>query len=234
MCQEIFTMVLLPDMSLYVVATPIGNIKDITLRALETLKEVDLILCEDTRHSGQLLHQYEIRKPLLSFHEHNELQRIPEVISRLKNGENIALISDAGTPLISDPGFKLVRAARQENLEVVAVPGASATTAAISISGLPTDKFLFVGYLPKTSGKKEELLQKLVELKKLLPQSLVFYESPHRIEKTLIDLERYFPESLVSVQRELTKVHEQILNGTITEVRAKLTSTKGEFTIVLN
>ena len=221
-------------MALYIVSTPIGNINDITLRALETLKRVDLVLCEDTRHSGQLLHQYDIKKPLLSFHEHNELQRIPEIISRLKNGEDIALISDAGTPLISDPGFKLVRAAREENLEVISVPGASAATAALSISGLPTDKYLFVGYLPKTSGKKEELLKKLVELKKLLPQSLVFYESPHRIEKTLTDLEKYFPESIVSVQRELTKIHEQVLTGPITEVRPKLTSTKGEFTVVLN
>ena len=221
-------------MALYIVATPIGNIKDITLRALEVLKEVDLILCEDTRHSGQLLHQYEIKKPLLSLHEHNEPQRIPEIVNRLKNGENIALISDAGTPLISDPGFKLVRAAREENLDVVAIPGPSAATAALSISGLPTDKFLFVGYLPKTSGKKEELLRKLVDLKKLLPQSLVFYESPHRIEKTLTELEKYFPESQVSVQRELTKIHEQVFTGPISKVRTKLTSTKGEFTIILN
>lgn len=172
-------------MALFVVATPIGNINDITLRAIETLKGVDLILCEDTRHSSQLLHQYGIDKPLLSFHEHNELQRLPEVISKLKLGESIALISDAGTPLVSDPGFKLVRAAREENIDVRTIPGPSASVAALSIAGLPSDKFLFVGYLPKTSGKREELLKKLVEVKKLIPQTLIFYESPHRIEKLL-------------------------------------------------
>ena len=192
------------------------------------------MLCEDTRHSGQLLHQYEISKPLLSFHEHNELQRIPELINRLKNGDNIALISDAGTPLISDPGFKLVRTAREEGLEVKAIPGPSAAVAALSVSGLPTDKFLFVGYLPKGSGKREQLLKKLVEVKKTLPQTLILYESPHRIEKTLSELEQYFPTAVVSVQRELTKIHEQVLNGTFEQVRSKITSTKGEFTIVLS
>lgn len=221
-------------MALFVVATPIGNINDITLRAIETLKGVDLILCEDTRHSSQLLHQYGIDKPLLSFHEHNELQRLPEVISKLKLGESIALISDAGTPLVSDPGFKLVRAAREENIDVRTIPGPSASVAALSIAGLPSDKFLFVGYLPKTSGKREELLKKLVEVKKLIPQTLIFYESPHRIEKTLNELEKYFPESIVSVQRELTKIHEQVLSGKIGKVRQELKTSKGEFTVVLN
>ncbi len=221
-------------MALYIVSTPIGNIKDITLRALEILKGVDLILCEDTRHSGQLLHQYEISKPLLSFHEHNELQRIPEILTRLKNNENIALISDAGTPLISDPGFKLVRAARQENIEVRSIPGPSAVIAALASSGLPTDKFLFVGYLPKTSGKRNELLKHLTEVKEIVPQTLVFYESPHRIGKTLEELEQHFPTATVSIQRELTKIHEQVITGPINEVKSKLTSTKGEFTIVLN
>lgn len=221
-------------MSLFIVSTPIGNSKDITLRALEVLQSVDLILCEDTRHSGQLLHQYEIKKPLLSFHEHNELQRIPEIINRLKNGDKIALISDAGTPLISDPGFKLVRAVRAEEITVTAVPGPSAVISALSVSGLPTDKFLFVGYLPKSSGKREELLQKLIDIKKVLPQTFVFYESPHRIEKTLEELGKYFPESQISLQRELTKVHEEIINGPIAEAKTKVKSFKGEFTICLN
>ncbi len=223
-------------MALYIVATPIGNIKDITLRALETLKEVDLILCEDTRHSGQLLHNYKIKKPLLSFHEYNELTRIPEIIQRLKNGENIALISDAGTPLISDPGFKLVRAAREEGIDVKTIPGPASAIAAMSISGLPTDKFLFVGYQPKTSGKREKLLETLVEIKNKLPTSIIFYESPHRVDKLLEELSKVFPESQVSVQRELTKIHETVLTGSINEVRKQLTgkSHKGEFTIVLN
>ncbi len=223
-------------MALFIVATPIGNIKDITLRALEVLKEVDLILCEDTRHSGQLLHDYDIKKPLLSFHEHNEVFRIPEVIQRLKQGENIALISDAGTPLISDPGFKLVRTAREEDIEVKTIPGPSAVIASMSISGLPSDKFLFVGYLPKTSGKREGLLKNLVEVKKLTPTSFIFYESPHRVDKLLEELVKVFPESQISVQRELTKIHETVLTGSIKDVKEKLTgkSHKGEFTIILH
>lgn len=221
-------------MALYVVATPIGNKKDISLHALEVLKAVDLILCEDTRHSGQLLSDYEIKKPLLSFHEHNEIYRIPEVIQRLKGKEEIALVSDAGTPLISDPGFKLVRAARQENLDVQSIPGASAATAGLSISGLPTDKFLFVGYLPKSSGKRDELLKKLVEVKKILPQTLIFYESPHRINKTLEELGKYFPDNQISLQRELTKLHQQVLTGTAQQLTKQLTTTKGEFTLILN
>ncbi len=223
-------------MALFVVATPIGNIKDITLRALEVLKDVDLILCEDTRHSGQLLHDYEIKKPLMSFHEHNEISKIAEIVQRLKNGENIALISDAGTPLISDPGFKLVRTAREEGLEVKTIPGPSAAIAAMSISGLPTDKFLFVGYLPKTSGKRGRLLNELSEIKNRLPTSVIFYESPHRIGKLLEELSQIFPGSQISVQRELTKIHETVITGSINEVKEKLIgkSHKGEFTIVLN
>lgn len=221
---------------LFIVGTPIGNIKDISLRALDVLGEVDLILCEDTRHSGQLFHNYNINKPLLSFHEHNEISRIPEIIQKLKQGENIALVSDAGTPLISDPGFKLVRACHEEGIEVKVVPGPSAAIAAMSISGLPTDKFLFVGYLPKTSGKREKLLKELVEVKKVVPTSVIFYESPHRVDKLLNELSKFFPESNVSVQRELTKIHETVLTGSIIEVKEKLNekSHKGEFTIILN
>jgi 16S rRNA (cytidine1402-2'-O)-methyltransferase len=224
-------------MSLYVVATPIGNLKDITLRALETLEGADLILCEDTRHSGNLLSYHNIKKPLLAFHEHNEVQKITEVINLLKQGQNIALISDAGTPLISDPGFKLVRQARQEGIEVKSVPGPSAAVAALSISGLPTDKFLFVGYLPKTQGKKEELLKKLASIHQLLPMSLIFYEAPHRLVKTLEDLAKTFPQQQISLQRELTKVHEETIFGTVQEVNSKVknkASIKGEVTLILH
>ncbi len=220
-------------MSLFVVATPIGNSKDITLRALETLKSVDLILCEDTRHSGQLLSQYEIKKPLLSFHDHNETERIPELITKLKSGEDIALISDAGTPLISDPGFKLVRAVREEKIPVVTIPGPAAVTAALSIAGLPTDKFLFVGYLPKSAGKRKTLMSNLVKIKEILPQTLVFYESPYRIEKLLGEIETHFPDSKVSLQRELTKIHEQVQIGGINEIINQPKVLKGEFTIVV-
>ncbi|HEY4694873.1 MAG TPA: 16S rRNA (cytidine(1402)-2'-O)-methyltransferase [Candidatus Nanoarchaeia archaeon] len=220
-------------MALYVVATPIGNIKDITLRALEVLKEVELILCEDTRHSGQLLHHYSINKPLLSFHEHNEVQRIDEVIAKLKQGQNIALISDAGTPLISDPGFKLVRAARENGLQIKVVPGPSAAVAALSIAGLPSDKFLFVGFLPKTTGKREALLKRLAEIRRLLPMSLIFYESGHRLSKTLKELAFLFPDHQISLQRELTKVHEEVVNNKVSELAARPPSVKGEITLVV-
>lgn len=220
--------------TLFVVATPIGNSQDITLRALEVLSKADLIICEDTRHTGQLLHNYNINKPLLSFHEHNEIARTGEIIQKLELGENIALVSDAGTPLISDPGFKLVRACQEKGIEVKAVPGPSAAIAAMSISGLPTDKFLFVGYLPKTSGKREKLLKELAEIKNLLPMSVIFYESPHRIGKLLAELAKTFPESKVSVARELTKVHEEVVSGEASEVANSLKSLKGEFTVILN
>lgn len=222
--------------TLFIVATPIGNLQDLSFRALEVLDQVDLILCEDTRHSSLLLNHYKIKKPLLSFHEHNEVERIPEVINRLKNDEKIALISDAGTPLVSDPGFKLVRAARENEIEVKAIPGPSAVVAALSISGLPTDKFFFIGYLPKTSGKRETLLKNLVEVKKLIPTSVIFYESPFRVDKLLAELNKFFPASQVSVQRELTKVHEAVLTGPIPEVAKQLSGKthKGEFTLILN
>lgn len=222
--------------TLYIVATPIGNLKDITWRALEVLKEVDLILCEDTRHTSLLLNNYEIKKPLLSFHEHNEVRRISEILTRLKNDENIALVSDAGTPLISDPGFKLVRAARENGIEVKPIPGPNAAIAAISSSGLPTDKFFFIGYLPKTSGKRETLLNNLLAVQRLIPTSFIFYESPFRVDKTLSEILKFFPDSQVSVQRELTKVHETVLTGTIHEVKEKLSGKphKGEFSIVLH
>lgn len=220
--------------TLFVVATPIGNSKDITLRALEVLREVDLILCEDTRHSGQFLSQYQISKPLLSLHEHNEVQKIPEILKLLQADKQIALISDAGTPLISDPGFKLVRELRAANINVVAIPGPNAAIAALSVSGLPTDKFLFVGYLPKTSGKREKLLKELVTIRTTLSISIIFYESPFRMKKLLTQLNQYFPKSQLSIQRELTKIHEEILTGSPKVVMEQLKTTKGEFTIILN
>ncbi len=223
-------------MPLYIVSTPIGNNKDITLRALETLQQANAILCEDTRHSGLLLHNLEIKKPLISFHEHNEISKLPEIINRLSSGESLALISDAGTPLISDPGFKLVRAASEAKIPVIAIPGPVAAMAALTTSGLPTDKFLFVGYLPKTSGKKEQVLENLTSIYRILPLTLIFYESPHRIHKTLASLVTYFPESQVSLAREITKIHEEIINGPIKEVVEKIAkrSLKGEITLTLH
>jgi len=168
----------------------------------------------------------------LSFYEHNEIAKTFEIIEKLKKGQNIALISDAGTPLISDPGFKLVSAARKEKIEVIPIPGPSSLTAALSIAGLPTDKFLFVGYLPKTAGKRTIILQKLSEIKKILPQSLVFFESPHRINKTLDELRKIFPQATVALARELTKMHEEVIVEKISNL-INIPKTKGEFTIIL-
>ena len=219
--------------TLYIVATPIGNLKDITLRALEVLKDADLILAEDTRRSSQLLTTYDIRKPLESFHEHNEVQKIPTILSMLQAGKKIALVSDAGTPTLSDPGFKLVREAVRENIKVESIPGASAILSALTASGLPTDQFLFVGYLPKKAGKQKEILDfiELVLTKRLT--TVIFFESPFRVKKTLQALAEKFPDSNLVVARELTKVHEEFIRGKSKEIAEKDFPAKGEFTILL-
>jgi 16S rRNA (cytidine1402-2'-O)-methyltransferase len=222
-------------MKLFLVATPIGNLADISQRAVTTLETVDLILAEDTRKTGLLLKHLGIGKPMLSLHEHNEIAQIPHIVARLKEGKTIALVSDAGTPMISDPGFKLVREAIAQSVEVIPIPGPSAVLAALSASGLPTDHFFFVGYLPKTTGKAEMILENLAEFTQKLPTSLVFFESPHRILKTLDLLEKHFPSASLAVGRELTKIHEEFRRGSISEIKSDLKSrsAKGEFTLVL-
>jgi 16S rRNA (cytidine1402-2'-O)-methyltransferase len=219
---------------LYLVATPIGNLKDITFRAIETLKESDLILAEDTRRSEQLLSHYEITKPLESFHEHNELIKLPAVLAKLKNGAKIALVTDAGTPTISDPGFKLVRECLKEGIKVEPIPGPSAVLTALVASGLPTDSFLFLGYLPKKAGKQTEVLDFLEQVWSRRETTIVFFESPHRIKKTLAALAQRFPERQVVLARELTKAHEEFIRGKISEVVGKDFSAKGEFTLLLH
>ncbi len=220
---------------LYLVSTPIGNLEDITLRAKRILGEVDIIACEDTRKTGVLLVKLNIpRKRLLSYYEENELRRIPEIVRLLKEGKNVALVSNAGTPTISDPGFKLVRECLIQGIKVEAIPGPSAILTALVSSGLPTDKFLFLGYLPKKQGKRKKLLENC----KLsaVHYTLIFYESPHRLIETLKDLQEIFGDIEIVLCRELTKIYEEIKRKKISETIAYFEKTppKGEFTLLFN
>ncbi|MCA0152461.1 16S rRNA (cytidine(1402)-2'-O)-methyltransferase [Winogradskyella vincentii] len=216
---------------LFIVPTPIGNLKDITLRAIEVLKEADLILAEDTRTSGKLLKHFEINTPMQSHHMHNEHKTVGNVIEKLKSGMTIALISDAGTPAISDPGFLLVRACIVEKIKVECLPGATAFVPALVNSGLPNDKFVFEGFLPVKKGRQTRL--------KLLAEesrTMVFYESPHKLVKTLGHFCEYFGEQrLVSVSRELTKLYEETVRGTAKEVLDHYTNKppKGEIVVIV-
>lgn len=218
---------------LYVVATPIGNLADITERAKQVLAEVNFIACEDTRHTTKLLHHLGIKKPLLAVHEHNERERIEQLASKLRAGDSIALVSDAGTPLISDPGYPLVQALREQNFAVVPIPGASALITALSAAGLPTDRFAFEGFLPAKAGPKRERLLALSEE----PRTLVFYEAKHRIMDTLALLAELYPQRLACVARELTKTFETFYYGQFAEISACLQADsnqqKGEFVIVM-
>ena len=210
------------------VATPIGNLEDITLRAVEILRASDLIACEDTRHTGKLLAHHGIHRPTTSYHDFNEGKKAGELMKKLAGGARIALVSDAGTPTLSDPGYRLIRLCRESGVPVVPIPGPSAAIAALSVSGLPTDEFLFAGFLPsKTSAR----LQRLRELS-ASASTLVFYEAPHRIDATLTDMQEILGDREVFVARELTKVHEQGLCGRLSEVRLRI-KPLGEFVIVL-
>jgi 16S rRNA (cytidine1402-2'-O)-methyltransferase len=218
--------------TLYLVATPIGNLEDITLRALRTLKECDVVAAEDTRRSGQLLKHYAISRPLLSCFQFNETKRIEEIISRLRRGEKVALVTDAGSPGISDPGERLVRAVWAAGFRVEPVPGACAFVAALTASGLPTDEFHFIGFLPHKSGQRRNTLEAV----KSIPGTLVLYESPYRIEKLLGELSEVFPDQTVVLARELTKKFEQFLRGTPADLLevAKRSSLKGEFVVLID
>lgn len=222
--------------TLFVVATPLGNLQDITLRALEVLKTVDLICAEDTRHTGILLKHYGIRKPLLSYQEYNETQRIPEILGRLKIGQNVALLSDAGTPTISDPGFKLVRECIKEKIKVETIPGPSAVTAALVISGLPTDKFFFLGYLPKKESHRKKLLNSLRKMIQIIKSTVIIFEAPHRLIKTLEELKEVFGDIDIVICRELTKIHEEIRREKISEAIKHFEQVKplGELTLLFN
>ncbi|NPA72865.1 MAG: 16S rRNA (cytidine(1402)-2'-O)-methyltransferase [Gammaproteobacteria bacterium] len=211
--------------TLYIVATPIGNLKDITRRAVETFESVDWIAAEDTRHTRPLLQALGINKPLISLHEHNEAYRSTQLLEKLKAGENGALVSDAGTPLINDPGYYLVKLLREESVEVVPIPGPSAVITALCAAGLPTDRFSYEGFLPAKSGKRKLVLASLVSD----VRTLVFYESPHRILATLTDLESVMgSERQIVIARELTKKFEQFVSGTVAEVLAYFTENSGK------
>ncbi len=222
----------MPNGTLFIVATPIGNLEDITLRALRILKEADLIACEDTRQSGKLLSHYGITTATISYHDHNEASRTAELITRIESGSTVALITDAGTPLVSDPGYRLVTAAIAANITVVPIPGANAAMGALAAAGLPTDEFRFCGFLPPKSGQRRKALEELQSE----TCTLVFYEAPHRILETLEDVEAVYGPRPVVVARELTKLHEEFLRGPAAEVRAKLAarpSVKGEITLLI-
>ena len=217
---------------LYVVATPLGNLADLTARAAEVLKQADLIACEDTRQTRKLLDHVGVTKPAVSYHEHNEAERTPELLERLRAGERVALVSDAGTPLVSDPGYRLVRAALEAGIPVVPVPGPSAVVAALSAAGLPSEAFYFGGFLPRKQGERRRVLQALRDV----PGTLVFYEAPHRIVEALADVSFALADPPVVVARELTKVHEEFLRGAASEVRGVLSrreSVKGEITLLI-
>jgi 16S rRNA (cytidine1402-2'-O)-methyltransferase len=219
--------------TLYVVATPIGNLEDITLRALRVLREeVHLIACEDTRQSQKLLDHYGIRKSLLSYHEHNELARVPEILQALEREENVALLSDAGTPLVSDPGYRLVNAAIEAGARVVPVPGASAAITALMGSALPSDKFWFIGFLPSKAGARRKAIAAIQDHS----GTVIAYESPHRIIETLDDIAELLKDRPVVLARELTKIYEEFVRGTAAEVRARIVAAdavRGEMTLLI-
>ena len=219
--------------TLYLVATPIGNLADITHRALQVLKDVDLIACEDTRHTHKLLHHYGIETKTISYHEHNEQQRSAELIDLLKQGSDIAVVSDAGTPSISDPGFRLVRAAIENEMAVVPVPGPSALISALIAAGLPTDEFFFAGFLPSRSNARRGRLNELQSV----PGTLIFYEAPHRLAATLKDAHEILGERDAVVARELTKLHEEIRRGRLSELAthyANEENPRGEIVVLID
>ncbi len=216
---------------LYLVATPIGNLEDITLRALRVLKEVDLVACEDTRQTQKLLGRYGIRKRLVSYHEHNEMTRAPELVIELEQGARAALVSDSGTPVISDPGHRLVALCLRHRIPVVPVPGPSALVAALAASGMPTEEFIFVGFLPSRAGERRKALEGLATQ----PRTLVLYEAPHRLEETVKDaLDIVGPRPAV-IAREVTKLHEEFLRGNLAELleHIRRKAPRGEMTLLI-
>jgi 16S rRNA (cytidine1402-2'-O)-methyltransferase len=216
--------------TLYLVATPIGNLEDVTLRALQVLRQAALVAAEDTRQTSKLLSRYEIRVPTISYHEHNKLSRVGEVLLALAGGD-VALVSDAGTPGLNDPGYELVRAALEAGYPVSPVPGPAAPVAALVASGLPTDAFLYLGYLPRRGSERRKRLEEVAGL----PYTLIFLETPHRLIEALEDLQIVLGDRPLAVARELTKIHEEIFRGTIGEAREHFTeqAPRGEFTLVI-
>ena len=219
--------------TLFVLATPIGNMEDITLRALRTLKEVALVAAEDTRHTRKLLSRHKISTSLTSYHDFNKEKRTPDILKKLKSGKSVALVTDAGTPAVSDPGYYLVRAAIRADIDVVPIPGPSALVAALSVSGLPTDSFVFAGFVPRKSAKRRQLLKELKEE----PRTLIFYESPKRLLGLMEDLVDVMGNRKAVLARELTKIHEETLRGSLSQLTDELTgrpTLKGECTLLVH
>lgn len=214
---------------LYIVATPIGNLEDITLRAIKTLKEADIIAAEDTRHTLKLLNHLEISKPLISYHRHNEEVKTEELINKLLEGKNIALVSDAGTPAISDPGAEVVKVAISKDIEVIPIPGACAAITALVASGMDTKEFTFIGFLPQNKKNRKEKLDQIQKEER----TIILYEAPHKLLKTLEDLKNILQQRKVVIARELTKIHEEYKIGTIEEIQKEITSPKGEYVIII-
>ncbi|HET6490074.1 MAG TPA: 16S rRNA (cytidine(1402)-2'-O)-methyltransferase [Syntrophales bacterium] len=217
--------------TLYLVSTPIGNLEDVTLRALRVLKEVDLIACEDTRHTRILLAHYGIKTALTSLYDEIERKKSAALVEKMLNGKSLAYVSDAGTPLVSDPGYRLVKSAIEAGISVVPIPGPSAVITALSVSGMPSDCFAFLGFLPEKAGRRQTSLRKLKDL----PMTLVFYESPRRLMDSLKDIREILGDRDIAVTRELTKVFEEVIRGRVTEVIGKLEGTvvKGEITLLV-
>lgn len=214
---------------IYIIPTPIGNLKDITLRALEVLGEVDGIICEDTRRTSQLLNHFQIKKPLLTLNDFNEAKIVPQIIDRLNSGENFALVSDAGTPLISDPGYKLIRECICQNIPVDSLPGPSAAITALTLSGLPPDKFMFLGYLPEKQGKRCEVLEKI------LPNTThIIYVAPHKLIRTLEDIQKTLGNIEIVLAHELTKLHQSVESKTADQWLKIFTNPKGEYVLLVN
>ncbi len=241
--------------TLYLVATPIGNLKDLSLRAIDILTKIQIIVCEDTRHTGLLLYRHpelvsgsnemlkrvqhdtkEMRPTLLSYYEQNELRRIPQILNALKNGVDVALVSDAGTPTISDPGFKLVRECIAQGIKVESIPGPSSVISSLVVSGLPTDKFLFLGFPPKKSGHRKSLFEKVKSVNEFVKSTVIFFESPHHLLRTLGDLRAIFGDIDIVIARELTKIHEEIRREKISQSLAHFNKVlpKGEFVILFH
>lgn len=220
-----------PAGCLYLVGTPIGNLEDITLRALRILKESDQIACEDTRHTQKLLTHYDIHKPLVSYHEHNEITRAPELVLAMEQGAKVSLVSDAGTPLVSDPGHRLVTLCVRHKIAIIPIPGPSALLAALSASGLPNEEFLFVGFLPNRTGERRRALEHL----RIEDRTIIFYEAPHRIAETVADAKEILGDRPACLAREVTKLHEEFRRGKLSEISASLGErpARGEITLLI-
>lgn len=221
---------------LTIVPTPIGNLKDITLRSLEVLQGADEIICEDSRRTSLLLNHYQIKKPLIILNDFNEFRCEDLIIGKLKSGMNLALVSDAGTPLVSDPGYKIVRAVIEQGLEIDSLPGPSSVTTALTLSALPPDKFMFIGYLPEKEGRRKIQYQNLLEIKRLIPTTFIIFVAPHKLVKTLVEMNDSLDDPKVVLAKELTKIHQEVKSKKTSEFieEYKKKNPKGEYILMLN